>query len=68
VPSLGPTIINHEGYSLHLNNLAYLICQVGLGKITSLDGIKSNKIDIVPNDFASNLMIVLAARNQLLKA
>lgn len=65
---MGPTIINHEGYSTHLNNFSYLICQVGLGNIKSLDGVKSNKIDVVPCDFASNLLIVLAARIQTIKA
>lgn len=38
------------------------MCEVGLGKIRSVDGVRSNKIDVVPTDYASNLLLVLAAR------
>ena len=67
-PSLGPTLLNYEGYSGELTSLSYLICQVGMGNITSLDGLKSNKIDIVPTDYASNLLVVLAGKQQNSKA
>ena len=68
VPSLGPTLNNFEGYSSELTSLTYLICQVGLGNITSLDGLKANKIDIIPTDFATNLLLILSIKNQLPKA
>ena len=31
-----------------------------MGHITALDGLRNNKIDIVPTDFAANLLLVLA--------
>lgn len=64
VPSLGPTITNYEGYLTHMSPFAYLICQTGLGLVRSLEGVGSNKIDVVPTDYASHLMLVLAAREQ----
>ena len=65
---MGPTLLNYEGYSGELTSLSYLICQVGMGNITSLDGLKNNKIDIVPTDFAANLLLVLAGKHQNSKA
>jgi hypothetical protein len=64
VPSLGPTLANYQGYSSELGTLTYLVCQVGLGNIHSLDGLKATKIDMVPTDFASNLLLVLSAKPQ----
>ena len=39
-----------------------------MGNINSLDGLKNNKVDIVPTDFATNLLLVLAGKNQMAKA
>jgi len=38
--------------------------QLGTGKLLHLDGKKNIKIDIVPNDFVSNLIVVLASKDQ----
>ena len=61
---MGPTLENYEGYAAYVNTFTYLICQVGLGNISSLDGFKSSKVDIVPADFAGNLLVVLGGREQ----
>jgi uncharacterized protein (DUF2384 family) len=41
---------------------------MGTNLIKHIDGNKSTKLDIIPNDFVSHLMIVLAARNSQFKA
>jgi hypothetical protein len=68
VPSLGPTIINFEGYTTRFNYFTYLVYQMGTGLIRNLDGNKFNKIDIVPSDYAVNLLLVLSVRSSALKA
>jgi hypothetical protein len=44
--------------------LTYLLCQVGMGHIMSLNGLRNNKIDLIPTDYAGNLFIVLAFQSQ----
>ena len=41
---------------------------MGLGHITSLDGNKECKVDIVPTDFASHLLLILATRDSSSRA
>ena len=62
VPSLGPTVANYEGRLCQPSPFAYLLCQAGLGLIRSLEGVGSTKVDVVPTDYASHLMLVLAVR------
>lgn len=68
MPSLGPTIIDFEGWTAKFNYFTYLVYQMGTGLIRNIDGNKLNKIDIVPNDYAVNLLLVLSIRNSELKA
>ena len=68
VPSLGPTLSHHEGYMSSLTSLTYLMCQVGLGKISSLDGHKNNKVDLVPADYATNLLLVHSCKETASRA
>jgi hypothetical protein len=67
VPSLGPSITNYEGYTVKFNYFTYLIYQIGTGLIKNLDGNKSNRVDIVPADYASNLLIILAGKQSNFK-
>lgn len=41
---------------------------MGTGLIRNIDGNKLNKVDIVPNDHVANFLLVLSARNNVLKA
>ena len=40
---------------------------MGTGLIRNIDGHKDNKIDIIPNDYASNLILILAFKNFMIK-
>lgn len=65
MPSLGPTLTHFEGYTLKFNYFTYLIYQVGTGLLRNIEGNKSNKLDIVPTDYVSNFLLVLASRSCL---
>lgn len=41
---------------------------MGTGLIKSIEGNKLNKVDIVPNDYASDLLLLLAIRQSPFKA
>ena len=41
---------------------------MGTGLIRNINGNKLNKVDIVPNDYVANFLLVLSARNKGLKA
>lgn len=41
---------------------------MGTGLIKNIDGLKKNKVDIVPTDYVANLMIVLSVRSTNLRA
>ena len=62
VPALGPTIIHNQGHTLKFNYFTYLIYQLGEGLLRHIDGKKKIKIDLVPNDYVSNLLLVLSVR------
>ena len=64
VPALGPTIIQNQGHTLKFNFFTYLTYQLGAGLLTHVDGKKQIKIDLVPNDYVSNFVLVLAAKKQ----
>ena len=53
---------------MKFNNFTYLIYQMGTGLVRNIDGNKSTKLDIVPNDYVSNFLVVLAARQSPFKA
>lgn len=60
IPLIGPTLTNYEGYLTNFNSLTNLIYEVGNTFIDSLQGISENIIDIIPADFVTNYMIVVA--------
>jgi hypothetical protein len=68
VPSLGPTIIDYEGYLTKFNYFTYLVYQMGNGMIKNIDGNRQNKVDIVPSDFVANFLIVVSLRKNSSRA
>lgn len=62
VPSLGPTLSNHEGFTMKLKKITSLIQKIGTSSIQNVYGLKTNKVDIVPNDYVSNLILVIMCK------
>ncbi len=62
VPSLGPTLNNHEGFSDKFNYFTYFVYLMGTGFFEAVNGQPNNVTDIVPADYLFNYMITLATR------
>ena len=52
---------------MKFNYFTYLIYQMGTGLIRNIDGHRQNKIDIIPNDYVSNLILVLVSKDFTIK-
>lgn len=53
---------------MQINKITSLIHKIGTGNIRTIYGIKKNKVDIIPVDYLSNLILVIMCRNSNSKA